>query len=334
MKKLTTILFLSMVVFSCASFIEPPLHRAIRTGNLAKLIKLNEEGANLTYVWYKSPLERAVENNRIEILDYLVSQGPSSDIGKQISWLNDSKKYEMSKIVYNSINKQGLDINKYGNSFSPILLYNDDLNIDEKITLIKSLAGDKFSSPYLLLSTRLEYLEKMIVSFNMNLNDTIDENDATVLHRAALYSKFELVEYLLKKSIDINKLDKNAHTALFYAITSFGPSVNWKKPIIENENESKINYIGDMPFYRNPRDVMTNQVGIVKLLIEHGININQQNYAGWTVLHFAKYGYSVNLQEYLISSGADKNIKTNYGRSVDDIINISESLMSRKFSAR
>jgi ankyrin repeat protein len=54
----------------------------------------------------------------------------------------------------------------------------------------------------------------------------------TILHIAAEEMNNELVEYLIEK-MDINVLDNNQHTALFYAITAYDPSIDWKEPIVE-----------------------------------------------------------------------------------------------------
>jgi ankyrin repeat protein len=165
----------------------------------------------------------------------------------------------------------------------------------------------------------------------MNLHDTIIQQDyyrdeynnlgKTILHIAAEEMNNELVEYPIEK-MDINVLDNNQHTALFYAITAYDPSIDWKEPIVEDENNAKIKFIGSMPFYRNPQQTQERQFNAVMTLLNGKIDINQQNYAGWTVLHYASASYPKELQELLIEYGADKNIKTNFGRTAENISEI------------
>jgi ankyrin repeat protein len=59
-------------------------------------------------------------------------------------------------------------------------------------------------------------------------------------------------------------------------------------------------------------------------LLNAGININQQNYAGWTVLHFAAAAYPEGLRELLIQYGANPEVRTNMNRTIDDILQLNK----------
>ena len=61
-----------------------------------------------------------------------------------------------------------------------------------------------------------------------------------------------------------------------------------------------------------------NDVEIIDLLLKHGANVNEKNEAGETPLMAAVEGGVVERIEYLISTGADKNLKDNNGRSALD----------------
>jgi hypothetical protein len=74
-----------------------------------------------------------------------------------------------------------------------------------------------------------------------------------------------------------------------------------------------------MPQYYNPVDFRIKQAQIGILLLDAGININQQNTAGWTVLHFSYASYPTGPKETLIERGADQNLKTNFGRTAAEI---------------
>ena len=151
------------------------------------------------------------------------------------------------------------------------------------------------------------------------MEDKVDELGNSILHVGAMRNNLNLIKYLLENNFDVNVLDNNNHTALFYCITSFGSLINWNDPIVENETTARINYISDMPLYRDPIEFRMRQANIGLLLLDAGININQQNKSGWTVLHFANASYPAGPRETLIERGADQNLKTNFGRTAVDI---------------
>jgi hypothetical protein len=185
---------------------------------------------------------------------------------------------------------------------------------------VKDMTEGKLNSPYLLALVQPEHYQDMIDFFGIRLTDKADAQGRSILHIAAYRNNYDLAAYLLDNNFDIDTLDANGHTALFYAITVYGPIINWTKPVIEDEKTAKINFVSDMPYYSDPRGIQQRQVALVGLLLDKGINVNQQNTWGWTVLHFACAGYPADLQELLIAKGASENLKTAFGRTGADIL--------------
>jgi ankyrin repeat protein len=228
----------------------------------------------------------------------------------------------------------GFDCNENAFAFK-LLFERTDLTSEQKVQIAKEVSNDTLVSPSILLNIkpedyqaaidgfRLDFETKM--SFTGSLNKQIDVG-TTILHIAAQRNDAALMGCLLKADIDVNALDENGHTALFYAVTVFGPSINWDSPITENEKTAKINFTSDMPFFSNASLVRQKQMAIIFALLEAGINVNQQNYAGWTASHFAAIAYPASFRTLLIEHGADPALKTNGGRTVDDVLQFHVSL--------
>ena len=291
---------------------------AAKKGNLKKVKQLVENGADVngTGDYGAYPLVSAVKFP--EIVEYLLENGAEKHV-EAFEKAMSGHYYASAKILANT----GIDI--HNNSSLYFYVLNDkNLTLENQIKTIKEISNDRFNNPRILLFAKLETYQKFIDGFNLTLTDKIDELGRNVLHEAASRRDADLTKFLIEKKVNINALDNNNHTALFYAITAFGPSIGWDAPVIENKETARIKFRGDMPFYMNAREEQQRQVSCVLQLLDAKININQQNKDGWTVLHFAAAGYPAGLQELLISKNADKNIKTKFGRTYDDILKIRE----------
>jgi hypothetical protein len=239
--------------------------------------------------------------------------------------LRDAK-YDAARAMVDN----GFDCNENANAFYN-LFSKKDLTFEQKIQTAKEVSNDTLSNPYILVSIEPENYEAAIDAFGLDLGAKIVYTDifgrvvnlgGSILHVAVERNDVDLTSFLLSKDIDVNALDNNNHTALFYAITVFGPMIDWEAPIVENETDAKIKFISDTPYYSNPRQVQERQVANVLALLNAGININQQNYAGWTVLHVAAAAYPEGLRELLIERGVDPALKTNMNRTADDILQL------------
>ncbi|MDR1971480.1 MAG: ankyrin repeat domain-containing protein [Treponema sp.] len=315
--------FLLVVMLSCALFsclttgrAMSPLYRAVLDGNLAKVKKLVESGVDIDVGSYNStPLEVAAARGDLDIVQYLLANGAQ----------NPQKAYQSaSRMQHTEVTKFLLDggyvdINNNAISFYSIL--NDKkVPFETRMQTVKDMTGGKLNSPYLLALVESENYQKVIEFFGINLADKADALGNSVLHIAAMRNDDELIKYLLEHNFNVNALDNNGHTALFYSITCFGASIDWYSPVIENEKTAEIHFISDDPYYTNIQEIQRKQVAIATALLDAGINVNQQNKDGWTVLHFASAAYSAGLREFLVSRGADDTLKTNFGRTPADIL--------------
>jgi ankyrin repeat protein len=294
----------------------PPLVKAAQDGNLKKVEQLVERGAKINEKLSNgsTALETAAANGRLEIIEYLLSIN-AGDPREAFRLALMHKRIDAAKIF---VDKESVDVN-INASYFRTLLTDDKVPFNQRLQNVNTITNGKLNSPYILQIVQPQYYPDVIDFFNINLIDRVDTLGNTILHTAARYNNADLVKYLLDRNFNVNLLDNNNHTALFYCITSFGPSINWNNPVIEDESTAKINYISDMPYYSNPIDVKMRQAQIGNLLLEAKININQQNKSGWTVLHFANVSYPAGPKEFLIEMGANQNIRTNLGRTAADI---------------
>lgn len=324
MKK--NLLFLSLLLFVLFPLLaqrnnSSPLLEAVRKGDLRRVQRLIERGADINVGSSGfTPLEMAANLGHLEIVDYLLKQDaqkPQVAFEKALV----RKHIEVAKYL---IDSGKIDINASARSFS--VFFNDQqISFEQRLQNIKDIAGDKLNSPYLLTLVQPENYQTVKTFFNINLSDKLDLQGRTILHIAASQNNVNLVKYLLDNKFNVNILDNNNHNALFYCLTSFGPNINWENPIIEDETSVRINYISDMPFYRNPNDIKMRQAQIGNMLLNAKININQQNSYGWTVLHLASISIPAGPRDYLIEKGANQNIKTKFGRTANDLLNIREN---------
>jgi ankyrin repeat protein len=307
----------------------PPLHEAIANGDFARVQKLVESGVDINEQYGGIgiyPLERAVGFPEIAL--YLLSKGAGGR-DRAFSAALGKSQYDLARALVDA----GVNCNENANAFNYIFS-KSDLTLEQKIEMARDISNGTLTSSYILVYVEPEHYKTVIEAFNIDLEAKVFDTDdsgkvvdlgSNVLHVAARRNDADLVKFLLETGIDINVLDNNGQTALFYAITAYGPSIDWESPIVENETTAKIKFVSDMPYYINARQVQQTQVANVLALLEANININQQNYAGWTVLHFAAAAYPEGLRDLLVEHGADTNLKTNMNRTVEDILQLREN---------
>jgi len=311
---------LSLVVLfwsftSCISINpEPPVLSAVYKDNLKKVKQLVESGADINAARYGyTPLERAAARGNLEMVKYLLANNakdPQQAFGRAL----ENKHINIIRYL---LDTGYVDVNISALSFRSIL--NDDkVPFEQRMQNIKELTDGKLNSPLILQVTPPDNFQKMVDFFGIKLSDRVDDLGSSILHIATRYRNIDLVRYLLENNFDVNILDNNNQTALFYAVATTGLLVDWNSPVIEDEKTAKLNFRpGDMPYYGPLAGMEIALIG--NMLLNAGISINQQNKQGWTVLHFAYAYYPAGPKEYLVERGADKEIKTNFGRTAADI---------------
>ena len=140
----------------------------------------------------------------------------------------------------------------------------------------------------------------------------------TPIHVAARHGNAEMVKALLDLGVPVELKDRNGHTALHIAATKKYNSVievlfaaGADPNMGDNEDDFCLIYL---PQVRAPYSIW-------KLFIDHPqINVNRQNHAGVSSLHYmAKWNTPTDIFELMFSKGANINIRDNSGRTPLDM---------------
>ncbi len=140
----------------------------------------------------------------------------------------------------------------------------------------------------------------------------------TPIHVAARYGNTGMVKALLDLGVPVDLKDNNGHTALHIAATMKHPQVielllnRGANPNLgDNEEDFCLIYLPQVRASCN----------IWKLFTEHpAINVNKQNHAGVSALHYmAKFNTPADVFELMLSKGADINIRDNSGKTPLDM---------------
>lgn len=316
MKKMSYGLFTFMVfglLVSCVSAPKaPPLSQAIMSNNASKVESLLAQDIDINETYYgKTPLERAAMQGNLEIVKLLMNKG-AQNVEKAFGEAVSRKNIEVAQYIAEN---GGFNINDLATSFYPI--FNDkNISIVDRIATVKLISNNKLNSSLVLAYVEPIYYQQVIDALEIDINSRSGLLSDSLLHVATKRNNLDLVLYLLENKFNINTLNANNQTALVYAITVYGADIDWNAPVIENEETAKIKFISDMPYYSNPQEIQRKQVGIVNALINAGIDLNNQDKYGWTVLHYAAAAYPQGLLDLLVSNGGDVEIKTNLGKNV------------------
>jgi len=108
----------------------------------------------------------------------------------------------------------------------------------------------------------------------------------TALHHAAILGEIEVINYMLKKGVNINCRADNRDTPLHSAIS-----------LADKETGSD------------------GQLEIVKILLNNGADVNSRGSHGFSPLHVAVARNNKRLVEYLVDNAAQLNLKTDGGHT-------------------
>ncbi len=172
------------------------------------------------------------------------------------------------------------------------------------------------------------------------LSKKVDNIDAanlagqTALMRAVSRNTLEITQLILQLGADKGLTDLDGNALPYYVLQSYTS----QNPELF---EQKLQLLSDLDYSEVQSDGNTllhlatikGDIALLKLLERFKIDINLKNNDGLTALHLAAMKSTDDqLMKYLIDSGADKSIKTDFEESVYDLASENEKLGKNKAS--
>lgn len=137
-----------------------------------------------------------------------------------------------------------------------------------------------------------------------------DKNGKTALHHACTAKDINLIKYLVKNGVDINKQDMHGRTVLHQSARN----IEMVKCFIECDIDVNIQDSTGLTGLHYACSWWNAE--IVELLIKNGADVNITDKYNRTCLHHACLGENLLIFKYLIDSGVDINHQDIYGRTV------------------
>lgn len=256
----------------------------------------------------------------------VLNEAVSRSDGMMIRFLLDNTDFINHK---NSVNRTILqDVALEGNvRVFPILMnYKPDLNLKDdynKTVLFDSVNGGNVN---------------IIREIANNIDDIniIDENGQTVLFEAVLKDDFEVVEALVLNGIDVNLLDNEGRNVLFSAVLLGSKGLKLIEFLIDKDinlnqkDNNKKNILDEIIYILDLQKTSlkhlennyvaikedTNMSEVTVLLVENGLEINELDDNGYTILHKEVERKNYESIEFLIDCGANINLRDNEGRNL------------------
>ena len=273
------------------------LHHCCRSGNVATAKSLLAHGADIENLVpadvCATPFLRAVFNNKIDLIEYLLSRGaniaPEGFNGYTAlhicAWKNHPK------ICTFLLNRGGIDIDARDNVGMTPLLRAANLGNSEAVAQILINHGA-----------------------STDVKADTGENALRLLLRSDMKSS-ELLKLLLEREADINAVDKDNLAPLIKAVVyGRAPLVSAilaKNPNLEATNNSQMTSL-NIASWKGFKE-------IVILLLNAGADINHRDKDGISsLIYAAKYGQE-EIVRLLITRGADIQAKNNKGQNTLDV---------------
>ncbi len=183
------------------------------------------------------------------------------------------------------------------------------------------IAGDDFNE----MATKI--YQKDIEGVKELLNNGVDVNireetmgSTPLLVACSLEGTYDIIELLISEGADVNLIETHGgRTSLMWASQNSKKAV---KLLLENGAEVNVKGVDGMTaFIQSIFGILSGSVTteVCDLLLEKGSDVNSQlageDAVGWTALMFASSNEKLDLVKYLVSKGANVNLKAKDGNT-------------------
>ncbi len=171
-------------------------------------------------------------------------------------------------------------------------------------------ARDKFKDTALMKAVSEGNLEivKLLIKYDANINDT-NKYGWSVLMRAISSRNEEIVKYLIDKGVNVEYTKKNGDNALIWASGDRFYYGEYRFQWIHSSSWGAHHFKSKGGFnnFLILRSGLKNNLKMIKLLIEAGVNINHHNRFGIDALISSVAVENINSINWLLENGADIN---------------------------
>lgn len=301
----------------------PVLVEAVRKGQIEIVQVLIAAGANVNRGLDELPLHTAAEEGYLEIVRLLLEAGANVEGHEEDGWtaLMDASSAGHLSIVQLLV-EQGADVNAWSQGETSLML------------AARGVHREVYEFLYPLVSDEIRAIgdrdAEQEMSKTIRRRAREENKDVEKLVDLAMYGNLKQVQQLIANGVDVNAIAACNRTALSLAIQG------GKIPVIQAlldagadpnlPDETDDGLAAASPLMQAASTFFaTNRGDMVRLLIQSGANLNQQDSEGRTALMHA-LGYSdMDVIETLIKAGVDLDIQDNEGNTALMQVELSKS---------
>ena len=158
---------------------------------------------------------------------------------------------------------------------------------------------------------------KLLLKYGADIKTkSLDGDNKTLMYWAGEHGDKELIDFLVKKGLDVNISTRDGSTGLHEAAWYNNPEAA-RALIAHGAKVNVTNASGNTPLHYAAEH---NWMEVVEILVKNGADVNARNKKGETPLHLATSGLynsgrvSPKVTRYLLDNGADREIKDNKGK--------------------
>ena len=265
------------------------LNKAVKKNDIQASKILLENGANLENI----ALHKFVQDNNLEMLQLLTKydidvdiENEDGDTALQLATSNYTPQI-IESLLKNGANTKGVSLHLFVEKNDIKMI---DLLLHSGVDINKKDENDQTA------------LNKAVNKNDIQISEILLEQGASLenitLHKSVQDNNLEMLQILTKYNINVDIKNEYGRTALIEAVEAMEGSNNKIVEVLLASNASVVDVSLLFP-------IRCNNIDLVKLLIQHGIDVNIPLTKGMSALTYAMQNKSLELIKLLIDNGAN-----------------------------